>query len=476
MAAAGNGIGGDGGSPRTAKDLMGLLERMIADGHLPPGQRLDPVRTAARRWDLAPNTVAAAYRRLQERGLLRGEGRRGTFVAERATPHRTTVDPVPDGLVDLASGNPDPALLPPLGPALAAVGTEQALYGHGAVEPDLIVALTADIGPDGPLVPPSDLSPGGASDLAVDNAADLGAGGPRPGPSGPTLVSGALDGIERALQAHLRPGDRVAVEDPGYTAVLHLAAALNLPAVPVPVDRRGPTPDGLRQALEVGVGAFVLTPRAQNPTGAAVDRERAASLRSIVEQYRDVLVVEDDHAGPVAGAPHHRVAGPGLTRWAVVRSLAKAFGPDLRMATLVGDRTTVDRIEARQLLGPGWVSHILQRTATALLTADDVGPMLERAAASYAERRAVVIEGLAAAGIEAWGPSGLNVWVPVLDEAAVVAGMQQRGFALRSGAGFRLTTQPAVRLSVGGAGLDVLAAAAEAMGEVVTGGPLRRWV
>ena len=62
------------------------------------------------------------------------------------------------------------------------------------------------------------------------------------------------------------------------------------------------------------------------------------------------------------------------------------------------------------------------------------------------------------------------------DEAAVVAGMQQRGYALRPGAGFRLEAGPAVRLSVGGADPEVLAAAAQAVVEVVTGGPGRRWV
>jgi len=53
----------------------------IDDGSLPVGTRLPPVRTLAGDLGLAPNTVARAYRELEEAGLVETAGRRGTLVA-----------------------------------------------------------------------------------------------------------------------------------------------------------------------------------------------------------------------------------------------------------------------------------------------------------------------------------------------------------------------------------------------------------
>jgi DNA-binding transcriptional regulator YhcF (GntR family) len=68
--------------------LAAEIERRIVRGALDPGARIPPVRELAAELDLAPNTVAKAYRRLEASGLLVARGRRGTFVADR----------LPDGL------------------------------------------------------------------------------------------------------------------------------------------------------------------------------------------------------------------------------------------------------------------------------------------------------------------------------------------------------------------------------------------
>ncbi|MGI9613248.1 MAG: aminotransferase class I/II-fold pyridoxal phosphate-dependent enzyme [Acidimicrobiales bacterium] len=433
-------------SLRTAADIVADVEARIGNAELVPGDRLPPVRSLAAQLDVAANTVAAAYRMLGDRGLAVGEGRRGTFVAARPPVGPGPVASVPADVIDLVSGNPDPALLPDLRPALDAVPANHVLYGRAAVDAELATLLAAELESDG--VDPAHLC----------------------------IVGGALDGIERTLTAHCRPGDRIGVEDPGYASIAELATAMSLRLEPVAVDRYGPEPESMSAAVERGITAMIITPRAGNPSGSALDPDRASQLQAILADAPAVLVVEDDHAGRVAGQRYLSAIPPGAERWAMVRSMAKSLGPDLRLAALVGDEATMARVEGRQALGVGWVSHLLQSVVAHLLADPDLDRTLAHAAAVYAERRSAVVGVLRSAGIEAHGRSGLNVWIPVSDEAAVVSEMLQRGFAVQSGARFRLASAPGVRVSIGATGTANLRLAAESLAAMLEPGRAARSV
>jgi DNA-binding transcriptional MocR family regulator len=158
-------------------------------------------------------------------------------------------------------------------------------------------------------------------------------------------------------------------------------------------------------------------------------------------------VVEDDHLGPVAGAPRETLTG-GRAHWAAVRSTSKWLGPDLRLAVLIGDEHTVRRVEGRQAVGPGWVSTIIQRTVATLWEDEDVAALAERAATVYAGRRRALIDALAGHGIEARGASGLNVWIPVDAEEVAGPGLLAAGWAVAAGSRFRLRSEPAIRVTV----------------------------
>jgi DNA-binding transcriptional MocR family regulator len=434
---------------RRAAEISASIEGAVGSGALAPGQLLPPMRELARSLGVNPNTVAAAYRTLRERGVIETDGRRGSRV--RAKPATTAREyariQVPEGVRNLADGNPDPALLPALAEAFAAAAVradhEPVLYGEDAVEPELARLARARLDADGV-------------------------------PGGPVMVaSGSLDAIERVLVARLRPGDAVAVEDPGWGALLDLVPALGLRTVPVRVDDEGPLREDVRAALAAGARALVVTARAQNPTGAAVGAARAEELRAVLGGHPETLLIEDDHGHAIVDLPLHPLAGT-TRHWALVRSVAKAYGPDLRLAVLTGDEVTVDRVHGRQRLGPGWVSRLLQRALVRLWAEGAVD--VPAVAAAYRSRREALIGALAERGVRAHGRSGLNVWVPVPDETGAVARLLHAGWAVAPGARFRAAAPPGIRVTVSTLAPEETGAVAEAVAAAVAPAPGPRYV
>ncbi|MFG2948253.1 aminotransferase class I/II-fold pyridoxal phosphate-dependent enzyme [Streptomyces adustus] len=434
---------------RRAAEISASVERAVSDGALRPGELLPPMRELAETLGVNPNTVAAAYRTLRERGVIETAGRRGSRVrAKPATTGREQIRvEVPEGVRDLADGNPDPALLPPLAPAFGAAAAQgdrdPVLYGADPVEPGLARAARADLDADGV-------------------------------PDGPVAVaSGSLDAVERVLAAHLKPGDTVAVEDPGWGSLLDLVPALGLRTAAVAVDDEGSVPDAVRRALDAGARALIVTDRAQNPTGAAVSATRARALRAVLREYPDTLLIEDDHGHRIVDLPLHPLAGT-TRNWAFVRSVAKAYGPDLRLAVLTGDAVTLDRVSGRQRLGPGWVSRLVQRAVLRLWT--DGALDAPAVAAAYGRRRDALIGALADRGIEAYGRSGMNVWIPVPDETGAVARLLHAGWAVAPGARFRLGAPPGIRITVSTLAAHETGPLADAVAAAVGPAPARHHV
>lgn len=409
----------------TAAEISASIEAGVVRGDWVFGAALPPVRVLAGALHVSPATVAKAYQELRQRGVVETEGRRGTRVRARPSVElsRSALRlGVPEDVLDLSSGEPDLRLLPPLGPALRVVaeqvGPPQG-YTSAVTMPELVEAARARLLDQG--VP--------VGDAAI------------------TVTAGTLDSIERLLLAHLRPGDAVAVEDPGWANLLDLIAALGLRTLPVTMDAEGPEPESLTAALRAGARAVVITVRAQNPTGAVVSAARAAALRGLFAEHPDVLLVEDDHAAELAvGRPH--VIGPVTRWWAFVRSASKPFGPDLRIAVLAGDETSIARVAGRMRIGMGWVSTVSQRLLLQLWRDDSVTELISRAVRAYAIRRSALIDLLRAEGVEASGAAGINVWVPVPDETHAVATLRDAGYAVTPGARFRVSSPPGIRITV----------------------------
>ena len=409
----------------TAAEIADSVRALVDRGDLAPGAGLPSVRALAEQLGVNRNTAVAAYRILARSGVVVSLGRGGTRVAQRqAVPQEGFA--AAGSLRDVATGNPDPRLIPDLSPALTSAAGRPVLYGEPVIDPGLEQWardwMTAD-------------TPGDPADVRL------------------TLTSGAVDAVERLLTQALMRDDAVALEDPCFLASIQIARHGGYRAVPVPVDVEGMTVDGLRAALEQGVRAVVCTPRAQNPTGASLSERRAAELREVLADHPYVLVVQDDYYSFLSRQPFHSIVGPGHRRWALLRSVSKFVGPDMCLAVTATDPETAGRLAQRLSPGTTWVSHLLQRITHAVMTDPDALALIERAGAHYAARNAAFADRLTAQGLPVLAGDGVSLWVPVPAPAREVAEqLMRRGWLVRTGDEFQLEpgTEPSrsLRLTV----------------------------
>lgn len=399
----------------SAVQIAEQFSTQIKQGDLQPGDLLPPVRQLAGELGVNPNTVASAYAKLRDAGLVATRGRAGTQVLEQPLMAVRNVRQVPEGMRDLASGNLDATLLPVLSLSADDAFPQQNGYDVSGDLPALCQL---------------------AGEWLSQQGASLGE---------VSVFSGALDAIEKALRSHAAPGASVWVEDPCWPPLLTLLRHLRLKPLPLPIDAQGcclPEKDASKQGC-----AVILTPRAQNPTGMSLSATRAKSWREFLAKNPACLAIVDDFWGPLSQQPLHLPCAKDNGLY--VLSLSKFLSPDLRIALACGKPQLMQAMRADQSSRERWVSHILQQIAVKLWAQAQRDGLLVRAQHAYQQRRDALAERLhTLSGIPLPPGEGVHIWLPVRSEAAASQIMAQRGWLVQSGEPFRLKSGPAIRVSL----------------------------
>jgi DNA-binding transcriptional MocR family regulator len=434
----------------SADGIATAVSQLVRGGTITPGTRLPTVRHLAGTLGVSPSTVSEAWRILARAGTIETGGRRGTIVrAARADlQSRYWNVPISPGLHarDLSAGIPDPELLPGLGRALSAVSDRP--WSANYLEPPVLRELESLLRDDWPFTPER---------IAI--------------------VNGSMDGIERLARALLVHGDRVLVEDPTFPTFLDVIEHLGARPVPVAVDHEGIVPGDLERALRDRPALLICQPRAHNPTGHSLTRERGRALADLLAPT-PTLVIEDDHSAGVAGAPLVSLGEWLPARTVHVRGYSKSLGPDLRVAAVGGAADPIDALARERRLGPVWTSRLIQSLVVQLLTDPEACASVARAEQEYARRRRAVLDALAARGIPASGRSGINLWIPVGDERAALVALAAQGIGAAPGSPFRVRPggPDHIRLTVSAVteGVEALADAVAVAARPTTPGPRSR--
>jgi DNA-binding transcriptional MocR family regulator len=407
----------------TAKGLAQAVTRAIREGVLASGDRLPPIRELGYQLTLSPTTVSSAWGLLARAGTIQTAGRRGTVVADIRAPregrYRQALEHSTPFALDLSTGVPDPKLLPGLDRALRALttaGTPQS-YLDDPVLPELQAVLLGSWPYAAPAI---------------------------------TVVDGAMDALELVIRTSLGFGDRVIVEHPTFPPLVDLLEAAGVQIVGVGLDEQGIVPGDLEEALGTPAQAVFLQPRAHNPTGVSMTPARLRALAKVL-RGSDAILVEDDSASAISTAPDLSFGGALPSRTVHIRSYSKSHGPDLRLAAVSGPEELLAGVRHLRQLGQGWSSRLLQRVLLSLLTDERTTAEVTAAREEYARRREVFVSVLADHGVHVGGRDGLNVWVPVRDEAAALMRLAAQGVGAAPGAPFNVLPNGAehIRVTVG---------------------------
>lgn len=399
------------------------IARRIRELGSPPGTPLPTVRSLAAELGVSASTISDAWRILRSRGLIETDRRRGTTIrAQRDTDAgRAWHVPVAPGALnlDLSTGTPDPRLLPDLRSALGRATEDHQVTSY--LDQPVLPALETELLRRWPF-----------------EAERI------------TLLDGAQDALDRVISSTVAFGDRALVETPTFPPILDMLELAGADIIELPVDAAGVRPDALATALADRPTIAVFQPRAHNPTGATWTAQRAGEIATLLDDT-DILVIEDDHSGMVAGAPLHTTGIARPDKTVHIHSFSKSHGPDLRLAAVGGPAAVLDPVVRRRQLGPSWTSRLLQQVLLDLLTDTDAIASVAAAEATYRTRRWELVEALADIGLGVeWTGCGLNLWVPVDDERNTLVALAAAGIGAAPGRPF--SVQPSandhIRLTI----------------------------
>jgi GntR family transcriptional regulator / MocR family aminotransferase len=385
--------------PETPVPIFVQIARAVSGdirrGRLRPGDVMPGTRTLARTLGVHRNTVIAAYGELVAEGWITTENGRGTFVA------KTLPDPRPRRFSAASDASvADSSVAFSLGPGVVA---DRCPTG-------LPMAYNLTGWPDLRLVPTKALARAWRRSIERRSRDVLAYGPPEGHPrlraalarmlsatrglviDEPRLLitrgtQGALAVIAHAL---LRPGDVVAVENPGYRRGWQVLSLTGARLLPVPVDAHGLSVDHLAALVEKqSIRAVFVTPHHQFPTTVTLSAARRVRLLELARRHRFAVIEDDyDHEFHYDGRPILPLASadPGGTV-IYVGSLSKTLAPGLRLGYIAATPAVIAHLAEYRTLLDTQGDQVLESAVAELLEDGEVQRHVRRMQRIYRTRR-----------------------------------------------------------------------------------------
>lgn len=322
--------------------LADELAAAITSGRLPAGASLPSLRECAAKRKLSLNTVTAAYRLLEDRGLIVARPQSGFYVCSdlpepqrslRSIPSDATGEAQEDLMTSVLEAQRRPGYID-----LAFAGPR----GKRFYPAERLARLTSSVlRRQAQLISAYALPPG--SELLREQIARRGIRlGMALSVQDIVLTHGATEALNLALRAVTRTGDYVGIEAPSYFNLYPSLSSLGLKAIEIPTHpKQGLDVDAVEKLLyEKRIAALVAMPTVHNPLGCTMPVNAKQRLAKLVNQHavpliEDTVYAELQYTEPLAPA----VKAFDRNGWVLVcGGFSKTLAPDYRLGWLDGGR------------------------------------------------------------------------------------------------------------------------------------------
>ncbi|MEK6346754.1 MAG: PLP-dependent aminotransferase family protein [Burkholderia sp.] len=391
--------------------IDGVLAR-VRDGTLQAGDRLRSIREEAALAGVAKNTVVEAYLRLVAQGVLTARPGAGYFVSrspQRQKPPLRAPTPGAQRRAALLTEQLERRL--PIRPGDGRLPPAW-LDSAEMRRPISVMRLTAD---------DTYNTAWGLLPLRERLCRALAERSIQCHPGQLLMTNGANHGMDLVIRCHVRPGDAVLVDDPGYYPLYWKLDVAGARIVGVRRLHDGPDPDDLREkARASGARLFFTQSLAHNPTGGSITQGKAYEVLRVAEAC-NLLVVEDDPFADILPPNAPRLAAlDQLKRVIYVGSFSKTLPGSVRVGYLAAAPEIAEALNEMKVITIVSTSAQNERLVYSVIEGAHYLKFLRRLRERIQDATAATVRGIEAAGFEVPRPlgGGLYVWI------ALTAGMQ----------------------------------------------------